>query len=159
MNRLSYFVASTVLLAACGGGGTTTSPTDAPGETSFLTGTWRGPATIHREGLPDSTAATTWTFTLVPNTGRSTFTTKLTAQDAWLPISATLSTGVSPVTPGGHINTVGSYTSPRGCQGTIASFGTAYQDRIEASFEGVDCPQLPATAVFNGSVTLTKEGR
>jgi hypothetical protein len=153
---LPALLTSTLLLAACGGGGTTTGPTPT-GESSFLTGTWNGTVTIHRDGLADTTAPTTWTFTLVPNTAAMTFTTQIVLRDAWLPITAMVTTGLyAPATPGSGIHTIGAYTSPRGCQGQLLSDGTAMADRIEANFQGVDCQQLPATAVFSGSVTLTK---
>jgi hypothetical protein len=147
---------STLLLAACGGGGTTTNPTP-PGDSSFLTGTWTGTVTIHRDGLPDTTAPTTWTFALIPNTGALGFTTRVDLQDQWLPITAMVTTGLyAPATPGSGIHTIGTYASPRGCQGHLLSDGTAMANRIDANFTGVDCLQLPATAVFSGSVTLTK---
>jgi hypothetical protein len=159
MTRVTRLVVVLTLIwaAACGGDGTTTTgPTPAPGESSFLTGTWRGTVTIHREGLPDTTGTTTWTFALVPNTGQTTFQTTIAVEHPWLPITTSVTTSVIPATPGGHISTVGLYPSPRGCQGALGSAGTAYTDRIEASFEGSDCQQLPETSVFSGTVTMTK---
>lgn len=155
----ALIVASVPLLVSCGGGTTTTGPTAPTAESSFLTGTWRGMATIHRDGMADSHAMTTWEFTLIPNTGTISFSTKLTVQDAWLPLTVNLNTSVTPAQPGGHISTVGPYDSPRGCRGAIGSIGTAFADRIEASFEGADCQQLPLPSTFTGAMTLTKVGR
>ena len=68
---LSLMGLASVVLANCGGGSTPTSP----GETSFLTGTWNGTLTISRTGQPDVTGPATWTFELVPQTGRHNFNT------------------------------------------------------------------------------------
>jgi hypothetical protein len=158
MTRLAPFiVASTVLLVACSGDGTTTTGPTPTREDSWLTGTWRGTVTIHREGLPDTTGTTTWTFSVVPLTEKSTFTTTVSIQHPWLPITATLTTALyAPLVPGTRVSTQGAYTSPRGCQGTLGSTGVAGADRIEAVLDGYDCQQLPETGAFSGSVTLMK---
>jgi hypothetical protein len=145
-----------VCLVGCGDGTTTTGPTSP--ENSFLAGTWRGSVMVHRDGLPDTTGTTTWTFQLVPNTGGASFTTTITVEHPWLAIpSATVTSGLyAPTTPGARISTVGSYASPRGCVGAIGSTGMAYQGRIEADLSGSDCLQLPETSVFSGTVTLTR---
>jgi len=52
-----------------------------------------------------------------------------------------------------HISTQGQFTSPRGCQGTFGSVGTAQATRIEANFTGTECQQ----ATFTGTLVLTKE--
>ena len=65
---------------ACDDGTTTFSPTPPATEHSFLEGTWRGPVTIHRNGLPDTDGTTTWTFALVPNTGQTSFYTTMTVE-------------------------------------------------------------------------------
>jgi hypothetical protein len=149
-------LALVVCLVGCGDGTTTTGPTSP--ENSFLAGTWRGSVMVHRDGLPDTTGTTTWTFQLVPNTGGASFTTTITVEHPWLAIpSATMTTGLyAPATPGARISTVGSYPSPRGCVGALGSTGIAYQDRIDADLSGSDCLQLPETSVFIGTVTLTK---
>jgi hypothetical protein len=157
MRTTSFAIAAlSLLFAACGGGTTTTGPTAPPAESSFLTGTWQGPLTIHREGLPDSTGMSTWTLALVPNTNGTTFTTTLTSQNAYIPVTTTLSTAIVPAQPGGHITTAGFYPSPRGCQGSLLSAGTAQVDRIEATFEGSDCVPSVGPVAFTGSVSLTK---
>jgi hypothetical protein len=161
MTRTTTFLGLVVslllpLVSACGDGGTTTGGPTAPSESSFLSGTWRGTVTIKRDGLADSTTPTTWTFELVPNTGLTTYRTTISMQDPWLPITTTVSTALTPPTPGASISTQGSFASPRGCQGEVGSNGTAQTDRIDATFYGVDCLQLPETSVFSGTVSLTK---
>src|SRR5260221_159009 len=78
MNRPLAVAFLVLLLAACGDGTTTTGPSPATPESSFLSGTWSGPVTLHREGLPDTTGTSTWTFVLMPGTSGTTFTTILT---------------------------------------------------------------------------------
>jgi hypothetical protein len=138
--------------ASCGG----TSPTAPTPPPSFLEGTWQGSMTISRAGLPDTVAQTTWTIAVVELTGGTTYTATVNVQDSWLAINTTLSTSLTPPSPGGQLVTSGTYRSPRGCDGSVASGGTAQPTRIEATFNGVDCDQLPQTSVFVGRVVLTK---
>lgn len=140
------------LAASCGG----TSPTAPTPEPSFLAGTWDGSMTISRAGLADTQASTTWTFEAIPATGGTSYTTTIRVLDSWLAINATLSTSFAPPSPGGQLVTSGGFRSPRGCSGHVASDGTAQPSRIEATFNGVDCEQLPQTGVFYGRVVLTK---
>jgi hypothetical protein len=147
-----------LLLAACHGGTTTTGPTPTQPENGFLAGTWRGPVTIHREGLPDTAGTSVWTFALVPQTGGTTYSTTVTLQNSYLPVTASsLTTSVLPAAPGGRISTEGFYPSPRGCQGVLTSVGTAQTDRIDATFDGSDCVLNQGPVGFTGSVTLTKD--
>jgi hypothetical protein len=125
-------------------------------EPSFLVGTWVGPMTISRTGQPDSIAQATWTFDELALTGSTGYTVTVRVVDAWLNISTTLSASLAPPSPGGHLVTSGTYRSPRGCEGHVASESRAQPTRIEATFNGVDCEQLPQTAVFTGRVVLTK---
>jgi len=140
-------------LAASCGGALPSEPSPAP---SFLVGTWDGSVTISRAGLPDTVATTTWTFADVPLSNGVGYTTTIRVNDDWLAITATLSASLTPPSPGGRLVTSGSYLSPRGCTGEVASDGTAQPTRIEATFDGADCLQLPQTAVFYGRVVLTK---
>src|SRR2546430_17736135 len=111
---LSMMGLTWVVLANCGGGSTPSSP----GETSFLSGTWNGTLTISRTGQPDITGPATWTFELVPQTGRHNFNTTIRSQDTWIPVS-TPSTIVLTLTgdPPGQIGGTGHYNSPRGGTG------------------------------------------
>ena len=90
---------------------------------------------------------------VVPQTNLQTFRTTVRSQHAWLPVTTTASTALTPGnTPPAQISTQGQFDSPRGCRGTFGSVGTANASRIEADFTGVDCNQ----ATFTGSVVLTK---
>lgn len=135
------------------------SPTEPQAPTSFLAGTWRGTVTIQVNpnasgAAPPTTGATTWTFEAVPQTNLQTFQTTIRSENSWLPITAIASTALAPGnTPPVHISTQGTYASPRGCQGTLGSAGTAEATRIEADFTGVDCQLM----TFTGSVVLTKQ--
>jgi len=145
------------LIAGCLACGPTpmepTEPTPAP---LFLVGTWDGSLTLSRAGLPDTVAPTTWTFDAVPLSGGVGYTARIRVDDSWLAITATLSASLTPPSPGGRLVTSGSYQSPRGCTGIVTSDGTAQPTRIEATFDGGDCQQLPQTSVFSGRVVLTK---
>ena len=144
-----------LLLTACGGGSPSPS---GPSSSSFLTGTWSGTVTIAvNPGDPGAPAPTsgpiTWTFEVVPQTNLQTFRTTVRSQHAWLPVTTTASTALTPGnTAPAQISTQGQFDSPRGCRGTFGSVGTANASRIEADFTGVDCNQ----ATFTGSVVLTK---
>ena len=155
MSRLSWLLAA-VGVVGCDGG--STGPTRPSGPQSFLTGTWSGTLTIEREGEPTTTGAVTWTFAVVPDTNLQTVQTTIRSQHAWLPITATVSSAITPSnTPPARISTQGDYTSPRGCMGTLLSVGTAETSRLDADFSGVDCPSLERST-FRGHVVLTKTG-
>lgn len=153
--RYSSVVLVSFLVASCGGD---SSPTGPSGETSFLTGTWRGTLTITRIGEADVTGATTWTFEITPGTGRQNFRTTIQSDNAWLPISTTSSTGITPsADPPGQIATNGTYASPRGCRGDFSSIGEVQVRTIDATFIGVDCDQGAGRVGFQGRVRLTKQ--
>jgi hypothetical protein len=144
-------VSSLIVVAGCGDGKTPTSPSPAA---SFLVGTWRGTVTIQPTGQPATSAATTWTFLVVPQTNQQSFNTTIRSEHPWLPITTQAVAAIAPsANPPTQIGTQGEYTSPRGCRGTLGSLGTAEATRIEATFHGADCG-----TTFDGSVTLTKDG-
>jgi hypothetical protein len=156
VSKLSWVLAAAGIVSC--GGGSTTSPTPRSGPQSFLTGTWSGTLTIEREGEATTTGPVTWTFAVVPDTNLQTFQTTIRSQHTWLPITATVSSAITPSsTPPARISTQGSYTSPRGCTGTLLSVGKAEAARIEADFSGLDCPSLERST-FTGHVSLTKTG-
>lgn len=146
-------VAAVAASVGCDGGSTTTGPSSPQ---SFLAGTWTGTLTIEREGEPTTSGPVTWTFDVVPDTNLQTFRTTIRSQHAWLPITATVSSAITPSnTPPARISTQGDYPSPRGCTGSLLSVGTAEAARIDADFSGVDCPSLERST-FRGRVLLTK---
>ena len=148
-------LAAVAATSGCGGG--SSSPT-APSSQSFLAGTWTGTLTIEREGEATTSASTTWVFEVVPDTNRQTFRTTIRSEHAWLPVTTTVTTAITPSnTPPARISTQGDYPSPRGCMGTVLSVGTAEATRIDADFSGVDCPSL-AQSTFRGRVLLSKTG-
>lgn len=143
------FVAA--VLTACGWPGP--SAPSAPDDP--LTGTWRGSMTIMRTDLPTTVAATTWTFRPLAQTSGTTYTATATIHDPWLNVQATL----SPTAIAGAVRASGFFTSPRGCGGHLGLDATLKGGQIAGSIDGVDCPQFPDTAVFRGTIQLTKEGR
>ena len=149
----TWFLALSV--AACGRESTPTSPS----EQSFLAGTWRGTVTIQinpqaPNPSPPTSGPITWTFEVMPNTTRQSFNSAIHSEHAWLPITTTATTAISPNnTPPTQISTQGTFASPRGCRGTFGSVGTAQATRIEADFTGTDCD----AAVFAGQLVLTKQ--
>ena len=153
--RYSSVVLMSFLVTSCGGN---SSPTGPSGETSFLTGTWRGTLTITRSGQPDVTGGTTWTFEVTPQTGRQNFRTTIQSDNAWLPITTTASSVIGPsAEPPGQIATNGTYASPRGCRGDFSSVGEVQARTIDTSFIGVDCDQGSGRVGFEGRVRLTKQ--
>ena len=154
-HRLSVAIAGLIALTAgCGRGGPS-APSQA---SSFLAGTWAGTLTVEREGETTTAGPVTWTFDVVPGTNLQTFQVTIRSQHPWLPITATVTSAITPSnTPPARISTQGDYSSPRGCTGSLLSVGTADATRIDADFSGVDCPTL-AHSTFRGSVTLTKTG-
>jgi hypothetical protein len=148
-------LATLATLAACGREATPTSPSTPR---SFLEGAWTGTITIEREGELPTSGATTWAFEVVPGTNRQSFNVRIQSEHAFLPITATV---LSQITPGNappaRISTQGTYPSPRGCTGSLLSVGTADTRTIDADFSGVDCPSLQHPS-FTGRVHLTKPG-
>ena len=144
---------SVVALAACGKG-----PSGPSLARSFLEGTWTGTLTIERPGEPASAGAVTWTFHIVDGTNQQTFRVAIRSEHAWLPITATVTSAITPSNqPPARMSTQGEYPSPRGCMGTLLSVGNADVRTIEADFSGVDCSTL-TNSTFTGRVTLTKAG-
>jgi hypothetical protein len=147
-------LALVVVTVSCG-----VSPSAPSSPESSLTGTWRGTVTIQvnpnaANPSPATIGTTTWTFEVVPQTNLQTFRTTIQSDNTSLPITMIALTALVPGnTPPAHISTQGMYNSPRGCQGTFESAGTADATHIDADFTGVDC-QL---ATFTGSVMLTKQ--
>lgn len=151
----SALVLLLVLLTSCGGG---SSPTGPSGETSFLSGRWAGTLTISREGQPDVTGPTTWTFEVNPGTGRQNFRTTIQSENTWLPFTATTSSVITPsAEPPGQIATNGTYASARGCRGDFVSVGDVQARNIDAAFIGVDCDLGAGRVGFQGRVRLTKQ--
>lgn len=116
MNR-KWWVLSLVTIVgatvACDGG--TPAPTTPSSSPSFLTGTWTGTLTIEREGEVTTVGSTSWTFDVVPGTDRQTFRVTIQSQHPWLPISAMVTSALTPSnTPPARISTQGDYASPRG---------------------------------------------
>jgi hypothetical protein len=146
------------MTAVAGCGGSSSSPTAPSEPSSFLAGTWTGTVTIERDGEPTTTGAITWTFEVMPNTNRQSFTTTIRSQHAFLPVTARATTTLTPSNvPPARISTQGDYPSPRGCTGSLLSVGMADTMRIDADFSGVDCLTL-AQSTFRGRVVLTKSG-
>jgi hypothetical protein len=153
--RASALMAALALVNACGGSSSPTAPSQPQ---SFLAGRWTGTVTIEREGEPTTSGPITWAFEVVPDTNRQTFKTTIQSQHAFLPVTATATTAITPSnTPPARISTQGEYPSPRGCTGSLLSVGMAEATRIEADFSGVDCQSL-SHSTFRGQVVLTKSG-
>jgi hypothetical protein len=151
---LSLMGLAPVVLANCGGGSTTTSP----GETSFLNGTWNGTLTISRTGQPDIAGPATWTFELVPQTGRQNFNTTIRSQNTWIPVTTTSTIVLTPTAdPPGQIGGTGHYNSPRGCTGDFVTTGSATVNTIDATFDGIDCDDGSGVRLpFSGRIRVTK---
>jgi hypothetical protein len=152
---LSLMGLASLVLANCGGGST---PISSPGETSFLTGTWNGTLTISRTGQPDVTGPATWTFELVPQTGRHNFNTTIRSQNAWIPITTTSTIVLTPTAdPPGQIGGTGHYNSPRGCTGDFVTTGNATVNTIDATFDGIDCDDGSGVRLpFSGRIRVMK---
>src|SRR5688572_9586805 len=150
--KLVTVILVAVALSNCGREGTPTGPS---GQTSFLTGTWRGTVTIQvNPGDPNPPAPMsgemTWTFEVVPQTNMQSLRATIRSSHPWLAMETTGSTALSPGNSP-PISTHGEFNSSRGCRGTFGSVGGAQATRIEADFTGTDCP-----ATFTGRVVLTK---
>ena len=153
--RLTWILGACIAAAACDGGQAPSAPSAAP---SFLAGTWTGTMTIEREGEPTTIGPTTWAFEVVSGTNLQTFTVTIRSQHAWLPITTTVTSAITPSNvPPARISTQGNYQSPRGCTGSLLSVGTANAGAIDADFAGVDCQSL-VHSTFTGHVQLTKSG-
>ena len=152
---LSSVIFASLVLVSCGGD---SSPTGPSGETSFLTGTWRGTLTISRTGQADVIGQTTWTFAIVPQSNRQSFRLGIQSDNSWLPVTATTTVVLSPTPePPGRIGGSGNYASPRGCNGDFVTLADVQATTIDGSFAGVDCDQGAGRLGFDGRVRLTKQ--
>ena len=159
--RLSRALALSVIgfaamsTANCSDGSAPSSPS---GETSFLSGTWTGTLTISRTGQADTIGSTTWTFELVPQTGRQTFRATIRSQNSWIPMTTMSTIVLTPTAdPPGQIGGTGHYDSPRGCVGDFVTTGTASVSTVDVSFDGIDCDDGSGIRMpFGGRVRLTK---
>ena len=96
--KLILAILVTVTLASCGREGTPTGPS---GQTSFLTGTWRGTVTIQvnpgdPNPPPPSSGDMTWTFEVVPQTNMQSLRATIRSTHPWLTMETTGSTALSP---------------------------------------------------------------
>ena len=96
--KLIVAILVTVTFASCGREGTPTGPS---GQTSFLTGTWRGTVTIQvnpgdPNPPPPSSGDMTWTFEVVPQTNRQSLRATIRSTHPWLTMETTGSTALSP---------------------------------------------------------------
>ena len=152
---LSSVIFASLVLVSCG---RDSSPTGPSGETSFLTGTWRGTLTISRTGQADVIGQTTWTFEIVPQSNRQSFRLGIQSDNSWLPVTATTTVVLSPTPePPGRIGGSGNYASPRGCSGDFVTLADVQATTIDGSFAGVDCDQGAGRLGFDGRVRLTKQ--
>jgi len=151
---LSLVALGSVALANCGGSSTPTSP----GETSFLNGTWNGTLTIFRTGQPDIVGPATWTFEVVPQTGRQNFNTTIRSQNTWIPVTTTSIIVLTPTADSpGQIAGTGHYNSPRACTGDFVTTGNATINTIDATFDGIDCDDGSGVRLpFSGRIRATK---
>ncbi|HXH25451.1 MAG TPA: hypothetical protein VNI78_09400 [Vicinamibacterales bacterium] len=158
MKRSTQHLAGVLLLLTLAGCGREATPTSPSTPRSFLEGVWTGTVTIERQGEPTTSGAMTWTFEVMPGTNLQSFNVRIQSQHAFLPITATVLSQITPGnTPPARISTQGTYPSPRGCTGSLLSVGTADTRTIDADFSGVDCPSLQHQT-FTGRVQLTKAG-
>jgi hypothetical protein len=158
IRRTLAWLSLLLLAATVGCGKEASSPTGPSPGRSFLEGTWSGTLTIERPGEPASTGQVTWTFQTVDGTNLQSFRVTIRSQHAWLPITTTVTSAITPSNqPPARISTQGDYSSPRGCTGTLLSVGNAETRTIDADFSGVDCSSLQ-NSTFTGRVTLTKTG-
>lgn len=142
-------VGALATLTACDGRG----PMQPSPTTSFLVGTWRGTISVQPRDAAASSASTTWTFEVVPQTNQQNFRATIRSDHPWLPSTIDGTAAIAPsATAPTTISTTGDYTSPRGCRGTFSSIGPAESTRIETDFHGVDCVSM----TFDGRVVLTK---
>ena len=94
--------------------------------------TWNGTLTVSRAGQPDLVGPATWTFELVPQTGRQNFNTTIRSQNMWISVTTTSTIVLTPTAdPSRQIGGTGHRNSPRGCTGDFVTTGNATQDRSQ----------------------------
>ncbi len=124
----------------------------------FLNGTLNGTLTIARTGQPDTAGPATWTFEVVPQTGRQNFNTTIRSQNTWIPLTTTSTIVLTPTAdPPGQIRGTGHYNSPRGYTGDFVTTGNATINTIDATFDGIDCDDGGGVRLpFSGRIRVTK---
>ena len=102
----------------------------------------------------------TWTFETVDGTNLQTFSVTIRSQHAWLPITTTVTSAITPSNqPPARISTQGDYPSPRGCTRHAAQRRQRRDHAtIDADFSGVDCsscrtPRSPGACVDQDGVS------
>ena len=114
--------------------------------------------TISHTGRPDIPGPTTWTFELVPQTGRQNFNTTIRSQNRWIPVTTTSTIVLTPTAdPRGQIRGTRHYNSARGCTGDFVTTGNAAINTIDATFDGIDCEYSGRVRLpFSGRIRVTK---
>jgi hypothetical protein len=95
---------------------------------------------------------------MIPDTNRQTSDRTIQSPHAWLRITTTPTTAITPShTPAVRISTHRDDASPRGCTGSLLSGGTANATRTDADVSGVDSPAL-TQSTCRGRVARSTSG-
>ena len=136
------------LTAAAGCGGSPSSPSTSP--STPLAGVWRGAITLTPDGMSPVQFFSDWTLTETPGTSGLVYQADIRSQSTWFPALSTAT--VSSDQALANVQTLGFYTSPRGCQGSFLSTTRGTSRQLTGTFNGVDCGAIQ----FTGTVTLTR---
>src|SRR5262245_64333393 len=94
MTRSAKHVIAFLVVGTLAGCGRESSPTAPSGQTSFLTGTWRGTVTIQvnpgdPNAPPPSSGDMTWTFEVVQQTKLQSLSATIRSTHSWLTMETT----------------------------------------------------------------------
>lgn len=117
-----------------------------PGAPGFLSGVWRGTITLNVGAEPAVEGEVSCLFTPRAAGDEPRATAACNIQSAWLDTSFGGDVMLDAAEPPTALRLDTTYSSPRGCNGTLHLDGEATETRVTATANGLDCGDLPWTA-------------
>ncbi|MGH9159470.1 MAG: hypothetical protein ACRD2X_05745 [Vicinamibacteraceae bacterium] len=117
-----------------------------PGAPGFLSGVWRGTITLNVGAEPAVAGDVSCLFTPRGDGDEPHASATCNIQSAWLDTSFGGDVMLDDTEPPTALRLDTTYSSPRGCVGTLHLDGQATETRVTATANGVDCDNLPWTA-------------
>ncbi|MPZ17559.1 MAG: hypothetical protein GEV06_06580 [Luteitalea sp.] len=117
-----------------------------PGVPVFLSGVWRGTISLNVGAEPPVDGEVSCLFTPRAGGDEPRADAACNIQSEWLNTSFGGEVVLDDADPPTPLRLDTTYSSPRGCSGTLHLEGEATESRVTATARGVDCDELPWTA-------------
>jgi hypothetical protein len=145
MTGVFRFIGTAVLVSLAVVGCDDDSPS-GPGAPVFLSGVWRGTINLNVGTEPAVEGEVSCLFTPRSAGDEPHASASCNLQSAWLNTSFGGEVMLDDTEPPTALRLDTTYSSPRGCTGTLHLEGEATETRVTATVDGVDCDDLPWTA-------------